>query len=609
VCGLAGWLGYRHDMRAQAEVVRRMTATMACRGPDETGIWLGRHCALGHRRLAVIDLPGGKQPMTTVTADGSVTLVYSGECYNYTELRAELRSRGHRFRTESDTEAVLLGYLEWGAGVMKRLNGMYAFAIWDERDDHLLLARDRMGVKPLYYYPTEDGVLFGSEPKAILSSQVAEQVVDLDGLREMFGWVNTPGHAMWRGMREVAPGTMVSVDRSGCRSLVYWRLSATPHADDVPTTVARIRELLDDIVARQLKADVPLCMLLSGGLDSSTLTALAAGQLRAAGTGALRTFAVDFVGQADNFVSDELRDTPDSPYVHDVVSHTGVDHRDIMLDPAALANPAVRLAAITARDLPVGLGEMDIALHLLFVAIRAHSTVALSGESADEVFGGYRWFHEPLVQQADTFPWIASPLLLRGIMLDPDAAKALDLDAYIEHRYREAIAEVPEVDGLTDLERRMRRICYLHLTRFLPTPLDRKDRMSMAVGLEVRVPFCDHRLVDYVFNTPWAYKVFDGREKSLLRAAVADTLPQSVVQRVKAPFPSIQDLGYVAELQRQAADVLHSDNGALALFDRTGLAGVTAADSMAVSTQERFALERLLDTAAWYNTCRPTLRL
>src|SRR5512146_1408604 len=272
-------------MRDQAEVVQRMTATMACRGPDETGTWLGRHCALGHRRLAVIDLPGGKQPMTTVTADGSVTLVYSGECYNYTELRAELRSCGHRFRTESDTEAVLLGYLEWGAGVMERLNGMYAFAIWDERDDHLLLARDRMGVKPLYYYPTEDGVLFGSEPKAILTSQVAEQVVDLDGLREIFGFVNTPGHAMWRGMLEVAPGTVVSVDRSGCQSMAYWTLSATPHADDLPTTVGRVRELLDDIVTRQLEADVPLCMLLSGGLDSSALTALAAGQLRAADVG------------------------------------------------------------------------------------------------------------------------------------------------------------------------------------------------------------------------------------------------------------------------------------------------------------------------------------
>jgi asparagine synthase (glutamine-hydrolysing) len=608
VCGIVGWLGYERDMRAQAGVVHRMTATMACRGPDDAGTWLGQHCALGHRRLAIIDLPGGKQPMTTVTADGSVTLVYSGECYNYAQLRAELRSRGHQFHTDSDTEAVLLGYLEWGADVMDRLNGMYAFAIWDERDEHLLLARDRMGVKPLYYYPTEDGLLFGSEPKAILANPAAERVVDLDGLREMFGYVKTPGQAVWRGMLEVQPGTVVIADRSGCQSSVYWRLSARPHVDDVPTTVARVRELLDDIVTRQLVADVPLCMLLSGGLDSSALTAVAAGRVRAAGSGLLRSFAVDFVGQVKNFMPDELRDTPDGPYVHEVASHTRVDHRDIMLDPAALADPAVRRAAVTARDIPLGLGEMDNSLYLLFDAIRAHSTVALSGEAADEVFGGYRWFHDPTVQQADTFPWIASHLLIRGVMLDPEAAKVLDLDRYIEQRYQEAVAEVPELDGLTDLERRMRRISYLHLTRFLRTLLDRKDRMSMAVGLEVRVPFCDHRLVDYVFNTPWAYKVFDGREKSLLRAAVADTLPQSVLQRAKAPYPTTQDPRYLVELQRQAADVLHSDNGALALFDRSGLAKVTAADPNAVGTQERFALERLLDTAIWYDTFRPTLQ-
>jgi asparagine synthase (glutamine-hydrolysing) len=393
---------------------------------------------------------------------------------------------------------------------------------------------------------------------------------------------------------------------------VYWALSANQHTDDVPATVARVRELLDDIVARQLVADVPLCVLLSGGLDSSALTAIAAGQLRAGGTGTLRSFAVDFVGQAENFVPDELRDTPDAPFVHDVAEHAGVDHRDIMLDPARLAGPAARVAAITARDMPIGLGEMDNSLYLLFAAIREHSTVALSGESADEVFGGYRWFHEPAVQQADTFPWVASAqgqIFLRGVMLDPDIARLLDLDGYIEQRYREAIAEVPETDGQSDLERRLRRICYLHLTRFVRIMLDRKDRMSMAVGLEVRVPFCDHRLVDYVFNTPWAYKTFDGREKSLLRAAVADMLPQSVIQRVKSPYPSTQDRGYVVELQRQAADVLRSGNGALALFDQPGLAAVTTADPKAVTPYERFGLERLLDTAVWFDTCRPKIHL
>jgi asparagine synthase (glutamine-hydrolysing) len=607
VCGVTGWVSYRRDLRGQGDALQAMTATMACRGPDESGTWLRQHCGLGHRRLSIIDLPGGKQPMTAHTDDGDVTLVYSGECYNYTELRAGLRARGHSFTTDSDTEVVLRGYLEWGAGVMDRLNGMYAFAIWDERDEHLMLARDRMGVKPLYFYPTEDGVVFGSEPKAILASPPGDRTVDLDGLRELFGSTKTPGTAVWRGMREVLPGTVVIVDRSGWRPSVYWTLSATEHTDDLPTTVARVRELLEDIVERQLVADVPLCVLLSGGLDSSALTALAARRRET-----IRSFSVDYVGQTENFVSDGIRDTPDAPFVRDVAAHTGVDHRDIMLDPKTLADPAARTAAVTARDMPIGLGDLDNSLYLLCAAIRERSTVALSGESADEVFGGYRWFHLPEIQNADTFPWVASvqgDIFARGAIFDPSFAKSLDLDSYVKERYREALAEVPYVDGVSDFERRLRMMCYLHLTRFVRIMLDRKDRMSMAVGLEVRVPFCDHRLVDYVFNTPWSYKTFDGREKSLLRAAVADLLPESVLRRVKSPYPSTQDLGYVAELQRQAVDVLRAGSDALALFDGTALGAVAAADPKAVTPKQRFGLEKLLDTAIWFDVCKPQLRM
>ncbi|MEU4216665.1 asparagine synthase (glutamine-hydrolyzing) [Actinoplanes sp. NPDC026623] len=606
MCGVVGWVSYRRDLREQRDALRAMTATMACRGPDDSGTWLGSHCVLGHRRLSVIDPPGGKQPMTAHTDDGDVTLVYNGQCYNYTELRAGLRVRGHSFTTDCDTEVVLRGYLEWGTGVMDRLNGMYGFAIWDGRDERLILARDRMGIKPLYYYPTEDGVVFGSEPKAILASPLADRAIDLDGMRELFGSTKTPGAAVWHGMREVVPGTVVTVDRSGWRPSTYWTLSASRHTDDLPTTVAHVRELLEDTVGRQLVSDVPLCVLLSGGLDSSALTALAARR-----SGSIRSFAVDFVGQAENFVPDHVRDSPDGPYVHAVAEHTGSDHRDVMLSSKALADPAARAAAIAARELPNGLGELDNSLYLLFSAIRERSTVALSGESADEVFGGYRWFHDPEIQRTDMFPWIASAQgsFARGAMLDKSFAKSLDLEDYVRDRYREAVAEVPEIDGVSDLERRMRTICYLHLTRFMRLLLDRKDRISMAVGLEVRVPFCDHRLVDYVFNTPWSFKTFDGREKSLLRAAVADLLPEPVLKRVKAPYPSTQDFAYVTELQRQAADALRNGNEALTLFNTIALSEVTTADPRSLTPQLRVGLEKLLDTTAWFDLCRPELRM
>ncbi|MGW5371469.1 asparagine synthase (glutamine-hydrolyzing), partial [Streptomyces sp. NPDC004011] len=358
MCGITGWVSYDRDLTTEATALHAMTETMACRGPDDRGVWTEGPAALGHRRLAIIDLPGGRQPMSVPTPEGTVALVYSGEAYNFTELRRDLKDRGHTFTTDSDTEVVLHGYLEWGDAVAERLNGMYAFAVWDGRHDKLVMIRDRMGIKPFYYYPTPDGVLFGSEPKAILANPLARHRVTLDGLRELFVMVKTPGHAVWDGMREVEPGTVVTVDRSGLTTRVYWRLETRPHTDDRDTTVATVRTLLDDIVRRQLVADVPRCTLLSGGLDSSAMTALAARQLAAQGE-KVRSFAVDFVGQTDNFVADELRGTPDTPFVHDVARLAGTDHQDIVLDAAALADPAVRRQVIRARDLPAGFGDMD----------------------------------------------------------------------------------------------------------------------------------------------------------------------------------------------------------------------------------------------------------
>ena len=309
MCGISGWIDFRRDLSHEQPVIDAMCETMACRGPDDSGTWVRPHAALGHRRLAIIDLPGGRQPMSISTDDGEVGLVYSGEAYNFTELRDELRRRGHHFDTDSDTEVVLHGYLEWGAGVAEKLNGMYAFAIWDTRTEQLLLIRDRMGIKPLYYQQTETGVLFGSEPKAILANPDVEKVVDADGLRELFSVTKSPGKAVWSGMREVVPGTVVTFDRNGLREHTYWQLEAREHTDDQDTSVAHVRELLDDIVRRQLVADVPRCVLLSGGLDSSAMTALSARQLREVGE-TVRSFAVDFVGQTENFKPDPMRDTP-----------------------------------------------------------------------------------------------------------------------------------------------------------------------------------------------------------------------------------------------------------------------------------------------------------
>lgn len=612
MCGITGWVSYERNLVSERAMVEAMTETMSCRGPDDNGTWISGPAALGHRRLAIIDLPGGTQPMSVETPEGPVALVYSGETYNYTELRRELTTRGHRFTTDSDTEVVLRAYLEWGPALAERLNGMYAFAIWDSRTRRLVMIRDRMGIKPFYYAETPDGVLFGSEPKAILANPLARREVGLDGLRELFAFVKTPGHAVWEGMREVEPGTVVTVGEDGVRTHVYWELETRPHTDGKDESIAHVRALMDDIVRRQLVSDVPRCTLLSGGLDSSAMTALAAQQLGESGE-TVRSFAVDFVGQAENFVADDLRGTPDTPFVHDVARASGTDHQDIVLNSDELADPEVRSRVIRARDIPAGFGDMDASLYLLFKAIRQRSTVALSGESADEVFGGYKHFFHPEARRGKTFPWLVQ---LQehfgddGSVLNDNVTRALDLPGYIADSYATAVSGIQRLDGESDFEYRMRRICHLHLTRFVRVLLDRKDRASMAVGLEVRVPFCDHRLVEYVYNTPWELKSFDGREKSLLREATADVLPRSVYDRVKSPYPSTQDPRYHTALQDNVKDLLAKpSHQVFDLVSRDWLERAVKVETPQITQASRRGLERTLDLALWIDMYAPTLTL
>ncbi len=560
MCGIVGWVDFDRDLRTQTHIAQRMTDTMALRGPDDEGLWVREHVALGHRRLAVIDIAGGRQPMRTpeTTHDGEPFLVisYSGEVYNFAELREELRGLGHWFATRSDTEVVQRAYLQWGTDFTHRLNGMFAFAIWDSRVNELILVRDRLGIKPLYYYPLPDGVLFGSEPKAILANPAARAEMDADGLRDALAVARVPGRTPLRNLFELRPGHILRVRRGQRREERYWQLETRPHTDDLATTVGHVRELLEDIVTKQMVSDVPLCTLLSGGLDSSVLTALAQRTASAHGEGRVRSYSVDFVGHTENFQPELLREAPDTPFALELARHVGTDHREILLDTATLVEPTVRDAVLRAWDLPYGIGDQDPSIYQLFRGVREASTVALSGEGADEIFGGYLWF--PAEQP--TFPWhTPSPVpaaKLGAAFLDRDLAAAIDLDTYVDDQYADAVRQVVHLPDADALERRTRISSHLHLTRFLAMMLDRKDRMSMATGLEVRVPFCDHRLVEYVYNAPWSLKTFDGREKSLLRAATKDLLPHSISQRKKAPYPTTQDIGYDVAINQELGKIM-----------------------------------------------------
>jgi asparagine synthase (glutamine-hydrolysing) len=600
MCGITGWVDYSRDLTGEVATLQAMTAVLAPRGPDADGTWCSEHAMVGHRRLAVLDLAGGRQPMV----HDDVVITYGGEVYNYRELRSDLEAVGHEFRTASDTEVVLHAYLAWGSGLVHRLNGMYAFAIWDARREELLLVRDRLGVKPLFYHRLRDGLIFGSEPKAILANPLVKATVDPSGFCGVLTGTPTPGLTPFSAIRELPPGSILKMSRHGLSEQRYWALPAYPHEDDEATTVAKVRDLLEDIVSRQMLADVPLCFLLSGGLDSSALTALGQRASSAHGDGPVHTFTVDFAGLAERFQPDALRATRDLHYAHQVAQHVGSQHRDIVLDTNQLLDPQTRLTVLRAWDMPLHLGEVDVSVYLLFQAIREQATVVISGQGADEVFGGYPWMHNDAAINLPIFPWMAAGALEGATppfsLLRAELIERLGVYDYVSGLYRDSLAEVPHLDGEPPAERRMREVNYLHLTCFIRHLLNLEDRMSMAVGLEVRVPFCDHRLVEYVFNAPWSMKTGAGREKSLLQQATEDLLPRSVVERRKAPFPAPQDPSYDRGLQAALKTILDgAEEPIRPLLDLNATRALVENFDVASSRWDRLKMECVVRTNQW----------
>lgn len=583
MCGITGWLNYAQDISRELPVVAAMRDKLAARGPDARGEWSSRNAVLGHCRLAVIDPEGGAQPMTRQRGDSTYTIVYNGELYNTNELRQELVSRGHRLQTHCDTEVLLASYLEWGRHCLERLNGIFAFAVWEEKEQRLFLARDRLGVKPLFYAVRGDSFLFASELKALLAHPQVEAVLDCDGLAEIFalGPARTPGHGVFRDVHELRPGHFLELTPGRIHLQRYWTLESKPHTDDWPTTVATVRSLVLDAIERQLVSDVPVATLLSGGLDSSAITAVAAEVFRRQGKGPLHTYSIDYAGNDRHFQANAFQPNADAPWVKRVSGYCGTVHHSVQIDTPELVE-ALK-AAVTARDLP-GMTDIDASLLLFCREIKRDVTVALSGECADEIFGGYPWFHREESLEADTFPW-ALRTGERAAWLSREVREQIQPEAYVARRYRETLAEVPTLPGESAQEARRREISYLNLTWFMSVLLDRKDRMSMAASLEARVPFCDHRIVEYVWNVPWEMKNWRQREKGLLRAALTGILPQEVLFRKKSPYPKTHHPAYAEATRRWLLEVLDDPTSPLLpLIDVPTVRALAASEAAASST-------------------------
>lgn len=557
MCGISGFCdfndNYTYNREKWLNILIAMRQSIAHRGSDQTGEYLAENVGLAHTRLSIRDVAGGIQPICRKVNDEDYVIVYNGEIYNTDELVTELKKKGYVFATTCDTEVILYAYIEYGLSCAAMLNGIFAFAIWDGKNQRLVLCRDQMGVKPLFYTLQNSLLVFGSELKALFQHPQIVPQADENSFREIFavGPARTPGNGVFKGIHEVQPGNLVVFSRAGFSERSYWQLEARPHTDNYSQTVDTVSFLVRDSIRRQMISDVPVCSFLSGGLDSSIITAVASRFMKANGS-TLNTFSFDFSGNNQFFHSNSFQPTRDRPYVDLLLPLLHVRHNYLECDEKVLAD--MLYTAVAAKDLP-GMTDVDASLMYFCSQVKQHNKVALTGECADEIFGGYPWFYREDLFNADGFPW-SHDISARTCLLRDEVIDRLELDDYAHQRYEDSLKTVPRLDGESREEQRRREISYLNLRWFMQTLLDRMDRSSMAYGLEARVPFADHRIVEYLYNVPWSMKYRNGVEKALLRDACRGLLPEEILFRKKSPYPKTYNPAYEEILARRFRQIL-----------------------------------------------------
>ena len=565
MCGIAGMINLRYD----GGICQRLMQTMVRRGPDDEGIYANEDCALLHRRLSVRDPAGGRQPMLLNWAGERYVIVYNGELYNTEELRRELVHCGHYFQNNSDTEVVLHAYAQWGKEALDKLNGIFAFAIWNEMTKNLFLARDRMGVKPLFYKLHDSGLLFASEIKTILSYPTVRAELDADGVAQivLLGPGRKPGSGVFKGILELEPGCYAEYFDGTIKCEHYWTLKDRVHTESFEETAQTVRWLVLDAINRQTVSDVPIGTFLSGGLDSSIISAVCAQKMKERNQ-VLDTFSVDYADNDKYFVSGKFQPESDNSYIQLMQNYLKTNHHWTVLDSFDLM--AAMEDATNARDLP-GMADVDFSLLAFCSQIKNTVKVALSGECADEIFGGYPWFTDPDVRATEGFPW-AQNTQYRASFFAAELKKSINAEEYVMDLYNDSINCCDILPGNSKEDTQVKQMTYLNQRWFMQTLLDRKDRMSMYNGLEVRVPFCDDRIASYLYGVPWEYKNYLGREKGLLRYAMKDILPDRVLWRKKSPYPKTYDPAYMDMVKKRLTQLLLEKNAPIyQIIDRQAL--------------------------------------
>lgn len=557
MCGIAGFTNPEGNYLAAREkwdeILDHMNQVQKHRGPDDEGMYLDETCGLAHVRLSIIDLKNGHQPMVRKKDNKECAIIFNGEIYNMLPLKKELEKKGAKFQTTSDTEVILVGYMRYGVSFVEKLNGIFSIAIWDGSLKKFFLFRDRLGVKPLFYTMLGKTMVFSSEIKGLFQYPGVKPVIDREGLGEIFGLgpAKSYGKGVFKNISEVLPGHLLEYGEDGMKDHVYWKLEAKPHEDSVKDTIEKTSWLIHDAVKMQMLSDIPISTFLSGGVDSSLVTSICAKELHKQGK-QLNTFSFDFRNNHQYFQANAFQPSEDRPWVDKMVEYAKTKHRYLECNNMELISYLYK--AVDARDLPC-MADVESSMLYFCSKVIHYNKVTLTGECADEIFGGYPWFHKEECFEADNFPW-SMDMEPRKSLLKDDILGKVDLEAYSKAAYEKTIKETPALYGENKTEARRREISYLNLRWFMVTLLDRMDRTSMYSGLEARVPFADHRIVEYLYNVPWEIKCLNGTVKGLLREAGKDDLPEEVLYRRKSPYPKTYDPTYEKLLTKELRRVM-----------------------------------------------------
>ena len=568
MCGICGYVSSRKI--TNNEIIEKMNKTLKLRGPDEQNTYIKNNVALGHCRLSIIDPVKGKQPMIKNINNKDYAIVYNGELYNSDDIRKELLIKGYKFNSHCDTEIILTAYIEYGSKCVDLFNGIYAFAIYDEKNDLLFLARDNLGIKPLFYTIYTDKkenkhLIFGSEIKAILAYPDIEAKVGKQEVMELIGLgpAHSPGFTYFKDILEIKAGNYAIFKNQNLDIYKYWDLKTAPCIDNEKLACEHIHYLLEDATKRQLVSDVGICTMLSGGVDSSILSYIANKNVKD-----LNTFSIDFYGNDKNFVANSYQISRDSDYVKIMLEQLKTKHHTIMFDDSILYKYLDN--ALVARDMP-GMADIDSSMFAFCKSIQESGfKVCMSGECSDEIFGGYPWYYKSHLTNYESFPWALSQDI-RESMVNQNILKDKQLKEYIKYRYDETLSNVEVLNKNDKIDNKFRNINYLTVKWFMNTLVERTDRMSMANSLEVRVPYADYRIFDYVYNLPARMKLGLKNdndtpiEKYILRQAFKGDIDDRILFRKKSPFPKTYDPKYLELVEKNLNNILN--NKEAKLFD------------------------------------------